>query len=287
MNRKEWKEFCKIDSKTAYFWYNKARKKLLSKEFESDERTDLCANTIHHLQETEEQRKYNDEHYEMFGFELDENGNEHFEYGKYVVFWTKEHHNTYHHESEYTRKKLGDAIKRRWQDKTYREANSGENHHWYGKHHSEESIKKMSDAKKQYYKDNPVSEETRERISKSNKGKHTGENNPMYGKRGSDNPLYGIQRSDEVKKKISESKIGYHHTEESKKKMRDSHKLNCSGENAPWFGKSRSEDTKKKISSIINNMSSKYHEYKLNGGTMTWCEFQHYMRISSSGVNDE
>lgn len=37
MNRKQWKELCKTDSRAAYFWYNKVKKFLNSKEFESDE----------------------------------------------------------------------------------------------------------------------------------------------------------------------------------------------------------------------------------------------------------
>jgi hypothetical protein len=53
MNQKEWKELCKVDRKAAYFWYNKVKKILKSKEFESDERTDENADTIHHLRDTE------------------------------------------------------------------------------------------------------------------------------------------------------------------------------------------------------------------------------------------
>ena len=96
MNHSEWKELCKVDKATAHYWYNKVTKKRISKEFELLENCDKDAKVIHHLRDTEEQRKYNDEHYELFGFEIDEYGNEHFEYGKYVVFWTKEHHNSYH-----------------------------------------------------------------------------------------------------------------------------------------------------------------------------------------------
>lgn len=111
MNRKEWRELCKIDHAKGYYWYNKVTKKRISKEFEYDPRTDKDAKVIHHLRDTEEQRKYNDEHYELFGFEIDEDGNETFNYGKYVVFWTKEHHDEYHKCSEETRKKLSIANK--------------------------------------------------------------------------------------------------------------------------------------------------------------------------------
>lgn len=62
-----------------------------------------------------------------------------------------------------------------------------------------------------------LSKETREKISKSNKGKHAKEKNPFYGK---------------------------HHNEDSRKRMSISHK----GQK-PWNkGKSMSEETKKKIS---------------------------------------
>lgn len=114
MNRKEWKELCKIDKAKAHYWYNKVTKKRISKEFESLENCDLDAKVIHHLRDTEEQRKYNDEHYEMFGFEIDENGNEIFNYGKYVVFWTHEHHNKYHSCSEETKKKRSESLKMYW-----------------------------------------------------------------------------------------------------------------------------------------------------------------------------
>lgn len=128
MNRKEWKAFCLLDRHKAYYWYNKVRRFLKSKEYESLENCDNSAKVIHHLRDTEEQRKYNDTHYELFGFEIDENGNESFEYGKYVVFWTKEHHSEYHRLSEETRKKMSASNK--------------------GRHVSEETRKKLSEANK-------------------------------------------------------------------------------------------------------------------------------------------
>lgn len=117
MNRKEWKDLCKVDKAKAYYWYNIVKAKLLSKEFEFDERTDKDAKVIHHLRDTEEQRKYNDEHYELFGMNLDGT----FEYGKYVVFWTKEHHNEYHSDSVETRNRKSSAQFLLWQDHVIRE----------------------------------------------------------------------------------------------------------------------------------------------------------------------
>ena len=86
MNQKEWKTSGRFKGK--FEWYNKTRKIQKSLCYEQDPN----ANVIHHLRDTEEQRRYNDEHYELWGFEVNEDGNEHFEYGKYVVFWTKEYH---------------------------------------------------------------------------------------------------------------------------------------------------------------------------------------------------
>lgn len=83
MNQKEWKKSGKFPGK--HEWYNKTRKIQKSLKYNSNPESKV----IHHLRDTEEQRKYNDEHYELFGFEIDENGNEHFEYGKYVIFVTK------------------------------------------------------------------------------------------------------------------------------------------------------------------------------------------------------
>lgn len=120
MNMKDYAKICKADARAGRIWYNKVRKMLLSREFELLENCDKDAKVIHHLRDTEEQRKYNDEHYELWGFEIDENGNEHFEYGKYVVFWTKEHHNDYHHHSEETRKKISSIIADKWTDEAFR-----------------------------------------------------------------------------------------------------------------------------------------------------------------------
>lgn len=284
MNRKEWKELCKVDRRAAYRWYNKVRKILKSKEFESDERTDKDARVIHHLIETEEQRKYNDDHYEMFGFEIDENGTEHFEYGKYVVFWTKEHHNEYHRCSEETRHKRSESLKK--------------NHPFKGKHHTKETRMKISIAQtgcKNHNYGKPRSNETKIKISESNKLAMTEERRQFIssyrkGSHASDETKYklseshkGKKLSDETKQKISNSNLGnqhtlgYRHTDEAKSLMSeklidrwksDDYKLKVSkslkeswtderkikasermsGENHPFYGKSHSNETKEKIS---------------------------------------
>lgn len=110
MNQKEWKTSGKFKGK--YEWYNKTRKIQKSLQYNIDEK----ANRIHHLRDTEEQRKYNDEHYELWGF--NEDGT--FEYGKYVIFVTEEWHNNYHKDSEETKQKKSAAAKEHWADNDYR-----------------------------------------------------------------------------------------------------------------------------------------------------------------------
>lgn len=98
MNQREWK----LDKNKIWKYYNKCRKIQKSLKYNNDPN----AIVIHHLRDTKEQQEYNDKYYEFWGFEIDENGNESFEYGKYVIFVTKEEHCKIHSESEETRKKL-------------------------------------------------------------------------------------------------------------------------------------------------------------------------------------
>ena len=107
MNIKEWGKAC-VEG-----WAPR-RYDIASREIQKSLKynTDPKATVRHHLRDTEEQRKYNDEHYELWGFEIDENGNEHFEYGKYIIFVTEEWHNNYHHCSEETRKKRSESLKK-------------------------------------------------------------------------------------------------------------------------------------------------------------------------------
>lgn len=75
-----------------------------------------------------------------------------------------------------------------------------------------------------------MSEETKEKISKSHKGITS--------------PFKGIARPNEVKEKISNSLFGHHHNKESRQKMSDSKK----GKPSAFKGKHHSEETKLKIS---------------------------------------
>lgn len=247
MNCKEWNTLNSIGSSlVSWKYYHHVRKIQKSLKYNSNAE----AVVIHHLRDTEEQRKHNDEHYELWGFEIDENGNEHFEYGKYIIFVTKEEHLKIHHQSEETRKKIGNAHKIKWEDSEYHSMMiqkltaswteerrryhsdnfSGKNAPWFGKKFSEEHRKRMSESR-------------------------TGEKNPMYGKPGTN---LGKTFSEDHRKKISESNKGKKISEETRQRQSIKAK------------KHRSE------------RAALYKLYKNYGGSIKWNEFQYELSQGKS-----
>lgn len=314
MNYYEWKNAQKLGIRLDFKFYNESHR--LMKKFNLVNGTSKTE--VHHLRDTEEQRKYNDEHYELWGHNLDGT----FEYGKYVVFFTHDEHVNYHSQSEETRKKISEANKgKHYSDETkhkmsvnnaramlgkhhtddakkrisdghkgktfsdeeklkisecvsnyYKEhpeaIRSGDNHPMYGKHHTEESKKKMSEsqkltwedssyrikhsnAMKQYYKDNPVSCETRKKLSEACKRVL---NTPeMHNKLSAAQKKRWDSLSDEDKAKLSAT-LSAARTEEAK----------------------RSAAKKSKIKMDITK--ALYKDHKESGGTMSWNEFQKYIK---------
>lgn len=302
MNYYEWKEVCK--NKTAdHHWDGACRRIQKSLKYNPDPK----AIHRHHLRDTEEQRQYNDTHYELWGFEIDENGNEHFEYGKYIIFVTPEEHTLIHTASDETRKKLSENNTR----------------YWLGKKRYDSTVKKLHE----YWTD-----EKRE-VARIN---NLGENNPMYGKVVSDETRKKMSESisaamstpeakerareaqrsrwldDDYRKNVSEKLRKYYSIQENRDKMSEAVKSGYTdevrkmfremytGERNPFYGKHHSETTKQAISMankgkkgpvhsdeakarigaaqkvITNSRAEKYKEYKSNGDTMTWNEFQKY-----------
>lgn len=249
------------------------------------------ATVRHHLRDTEEQRKYNDEHYELWGFEIDENGNEHFEYGKYVIFVTKEEHLKIHSHSEETKKKISESHIKFWNDHPERRIEqskkySGEHSPNYGKHFSPEHREKISISNKARWND-----ELRELYRINN----SGENSPLYGKHPTDETRLKLseaaknQWQDEtIRNKMIASHVGKQHTGETKKKLSELKRgdknpmwgIHNTGEKAPMYGKNHSDETKNRMKETqslrMKAVSLAYKEHKENGGTLSWNEFQIY-----------
>lgn len=183
MNKSEY-----YNSKHKHYECYKQVQKLLKNWKTENNITERCI--VHHRDDTEECIKYNEEHYELWGFELDENNNLKFEYGKYVIFMTHIEHSSYH--------------------------NAGENNPNYGKHHSAETRAKMSashigEKNWNYGKHLPI--ETCVKISASHIGKHHTEETRAKmsaSKIGEKHWNYGKHRSDETKAKLSTAGKGKH-----------------------------------------------------------------------------
>ena len=261
MNRKEWLEACKNHVPGIYKWYNECLKIRKSLKYNDNPK----AIHKHHLFNTPEQIAYNNEHYEMWGF--NEDGT--FEYGKYIIFVTPEEHSMLHRDSEITRQRKGDASR-------------GEKNYFYGtgpmlgKHFSEEHRRKIGEANTGKKR----SDEARKNISDAQKGKHSGERNGMYGKFGKDNPNYGSKRSEETKRNISNSLKGHpglkgsdngmygkNHTEETRKKISESLK-------GRKPSASEIENRAKSIKATNEIIASLYKEYKSLGGVLSWNDFR-------------
>lgn len=296
MNYKEWCIKCESDySSVIHKWDWKCRSIQQSLKYNPDPN----ATVRHHLRDTEEQRKYNDEHYELWGFEIDENGNEHFEYGKYIIFMTVEEHNKLHAGSDETNKKKGEASKLAWQDEHYRNTHieatkrawlredyrschikHGEDHPFYGKHHSEETCEKISKTLEEHWSDEEHRRQQSERCTGRKQSEET------ISKRVA--KLKGHETSQETRDKISTANSGRKFTEEHREKL-------CIARRKRVI----SEDTKLKTSESMKNVMSSeehrkrisekikmqkhakkllYNEYRSLGGLLMWNDFQSFLK---------
>ena len=272
MNIKEWRKAC--DEGWAPRKYDNASREIQrSLKYNSNPN----ATVRHHLRDTEEQRKYNDEHYELWGFEIDESGNEHFEYGKYIIFCTdEEHHSVWHnvngennpmygkpgtnlgktfseeHRKRISESRIGHEVSDETREKISDTLKNSDKHPWRGKQLPDYVKQKISDTKKNSYhpyRGGHLSEEHRTNIGESLKGHST---------------------SDETKSKISESLKGHAVSEETR------HKLSMNSARA-MLGKSHSDETKRLLREKKQLKISLYNRYKSLGGCLMWNDFQHYI----------
>jgi len=91
-----------------------------------------------------------------------------------------------------------------------------------------------------------------------------GKNNPMYGKFGEDNSNFGSKRSEETRKRMSESHMGMKYSEETKKKQRLSMKKRIENRSGQMMPNYNSEAI-----SIIEEYGKKYgfnFRHAENGG---------------------
>lgn len=106
-------------------------------------------------------------------------------------------------------------------------------------------------------------ETTKRKTSKSLKGMFAGEKHPMYGLKGEDNPNYGSKRSNETRRKMSISQkgknigknnpnYGVKASKEKLKKMSESMKGKLAGEMNPMYGKYGEDHPASKVVKNIN-----------------------------------
>ena len=197
MNQREWR-FARNNNPDSldYTWDIRSREIQRSLKYN----TDPNATVRHHLMNTPEQIEYNTSHYEMWGHNLDGT----FEYGKYMIFVTKEEHRVIHDVS-------------------------GEKNPMYGKHHTDETRERLK-----VLNAHEASAETRKKRSDN----AIGEKNPMYGKHhtdetkkkisealsGENHPMCGKHFSEEHNTKISNALKGKKFSEEHKQHLKDAWK---------------------------------------------------------------
>ena len=127
---------------------------------------------------------------------------------------------------------------------------------------------KLSEHSSLHNKGKPKTEEHKNKISETLKGKLAGENNPMYGKHHSEATREKISKaekgkyvSEETRRKLSEASkgnknmLGKHHSEETKKKIGEKSKGRCP-----------SVETRKKLSAVKKGNTNTKGKHWYNNG---------------------
>ena len=259
MNIKEWQKACNES------WFSVDHKyDIASREIQKSLKYNHDPKAIvrHHLSDTEEQRKYNDEHYEMWGFNLDGT----FEYGKYIVFVTEEDHLKIHHLSEDTRRKISESNKANYTDERRQRVSecmkkryieNPESHPTKGKHHSDATKSKISES----HKSENMSDEYRKNLSEGVKRSMTKERRKQISERNKN-------RSEEERLNLSNAA--------KKRWQSEEYRANQEKSRFIWTEEKR-EDYKRVKQEIYRSVSESYREYKLEyklaGGELKWNNF--------------
>lgn len=245
---------------------------LKSREIQKSLKYNSDPNAIvrHHLMDTPEQIEYNTSHYEMWGHNLDGI----FEYGKYMIFVTKEEHRKIHDACAETKRRMRASALRVWKNKEHRI-----------------KMSKLRKGKTPWNKGIPCSDEVKQRLILANSGRITSDETRRKLSEASTNmwkdpvirakiinSLQGHEVSEETRRKISEANSGENHylygkhiSEETRRKMGESRTgeknpmYGKRGENSPIFGIKRSEETKKKMSDAQKLLYSSGKRESLKG----------------------
>lgn len=266
MNRKEWLNDAGRQRNKYHYKY--VRQLLRNWQTENNIPADTQC-VVHHRDDTEECLRYNNEHYELWGF--NEDGT--FEYGKYVMFMTLSEHTTYHRTgvplSTETRKKLSIAHKGKILSDECKAKLSAVNK---GRKHSEATKQKMSNSQKGKI----LSDECKAKIGAANKGRKLSD----AARQKISESHKGKTLSDETRTKLSELHKGKKLSNEAKSKLSEWHK-----------GKKLSDETKAKLREINKQrmaiIAELYTKHKNNGGKLSWNEFRKSLKeIANDGTND-
>ncbi|MDK0740196.1 NUMOD3 domain-containing DNA-binding protein [Clostridium perfringens] len=157
---------------------------------------------------------------------------------------------------------------------------------------SEESIRKIMKSRKgkytgknSYMYGRKLSEETKQKIAKSHKGKSLSEEHrrklseALKGRNvGKDNPMYGKKVSEETRRKLSKAGKGRKHTEETKKKLSNKNSKKCIiiFDNKEIIKKSRmemSEHFKEEYNIYIHNWFTKRGVTKKYKPRVSYCGY--------------
>ena len=139
---------------------------------------------------------------------------------------------------------------------------------YHATHRSKETLTKLSNS----LKGHKVSEETRQKLSESHKGKQTW--------------CKGTHLSDETKQSISDSVKRYwkdkerRHSDETRKKISELRK----GMKMSTEAITKSSNTHKLLMVTVKIL---YNEHKNNGGELSWNEFQKYLKETSNGCTND